>query len=396
MGIIDRLLREKTQFANLIILAMTEWHTPKIHIIATVGGGGKRLKHIKALFKSIGKGSYLGDRVDLSIVMDEKSDKSLQKFSDDLVWKHGVKNLRHRISGVHPMQIFAEAWYPTNDDEYAIMLDDRVELSNSFYIWLKYAVLKYRYAESRGEQQTMFSISLYSPRVIDTDPSGRQLLKSPNNNNKTPYLMQLPNSLGGALYFPEHWREFHDYITARLTDQATVKRGSGNPHLFKDSLLTVSRTNKWTSSWRKYFDEMIYMRGYVTLYPPFDSSYSTMNTVAKSSFNNNKKKEELYTGAEKLFKVPLIASSSESIRELPDIELLPVLDLHGKLVESHKILLERGHTLQRKFSACKPRVNHSNDPTDMLCPFNQWVTVPIEEAPTVAAGTLPKTIISIK
>lgn len=320
---------------------------------------------MKKIFTNIKKAHYLGDRVDLSIVMDEKSDKMTNKIVNGFGWKMGIKNIRHRISGVHPMQIFAEAWYPSNDHEYAVMLDDRIELSNSFYIWLKYNVLKYRY-----QQQTsslLFGISLYSPRIIDTDPSGRQLLIPVKEHS--PYLMQAPCSFGGALYFPEHWREFHDYITARLTDQATVKRGSGNLHLFKDSLLIVSKSNKWSSSWRKYFDEMIYMRGYVMLYPSFGSSYSTITSI-----NRNKKKQKLYELAEKLYNVPL----TDTMRELPDLELLPVLDLQGKQVDK-SVLIQRGHQLQHKFSACAPNKNNKHDPSDMLCPFNQLVQVPIDQ-----------------
>lgn len=345
------------------------------------------MHELKRLLNDIQQADYLGDEnIDLSIVMDEKSDKSVYTFANSLSWKYGDKNLRHRISGVHQMQIFTEAWYPSNDDEYAVMLDDRIELSNSFYIWLKHTLLKYRYVQEQQQQQQirLFGISLYSPRIIDTDPSGRQLLISPKPSS--PYLMQVPNSIGGALYFPEYWREFHDYITARLTDQATVKRGSGNPHLFKDSLLTIAKSNKWASSWRKYFDEMIYMRGYVMLYPSFNSGYSTVATLPKTNIKN-KKKLELYNGAEKLYRVT-ITKQDENIRELPDLEILPVLDLHGKLVQEKEVLIERGHYLQSKFSACKPILNHKNDPSDMLCPFNYWIQVPVEQITPIETKTI--------
>ncbi|KAG2202115.1 hypothetical protein INT47_008087, partial [Mucor saturninus] len=349
---------------DLSVDTLEQWHTPQINLIVEVGG--KRSDKAKKLFSGLKKAHYMGDRVDLSVVMDEKSDQKTIKAVNGFEWKKGVKNIRHRISGVHPMQIFAEAWYPSNDHEYAVMLDDRIELSNSFYIWLKYNVLKYRY-QQQTSSSLLFGISLYSPRIIDTDPSGRQLLIPAKEHS--PYLMQAPCSFGGALYFPEHWREFHDYISARLTDQATVKRGSGKLHLFKDSLLTVAKSNKWLSSWRKYFDEMIYMRGYVMLYPSFGSSYSTVTSITR-----NKKKQGLYELAEKLYNVP----STDIVRELPDLEFLPVLDLHGKQVDK-TVLTQRGHQLQQKFSACAPNKNNKHDPSDMLCPFNQLVQVPIDQ-----------------
>ncbi|KAG2232901.1 hypothetical protein INT48_004914 [Thamnidium elegans] len=341
---------------------VTSWITDlTVDTLEIVTIGGKRPYKVKQLFNQLNRAHYLGDRVDLSIVMDEKSDVQTINFVNKFIWKHGIKNIRHRIQKVHPMQTYSEAWYPGHDDEYAVMLDDRIELSSQFYIWLKYNVLKYGY-----QQQTshIFGVSVYSPRIIDTDPSGRKLIDIQDK----PYLMQAPTSFGGALYFPKHWKEFHDYITARLTDQATVKRGSGNPHLFKDSLLTVAKSNKWSSSWRKYFDEMIYMRGYVMVYP--NQSYSTLNSITHDKLS--KKKQDDYSIADKLYHVPL----SNQVSELPDIDSLDVLDLHAKLTNT-SLLVQRGHQLQSKFSACKPIIQHQHDPSDMLCPFNQLVQVPI-------------------
>jgi hypothetical protein len=332
-----------------------------------VTSGYKKAQQVKRIFKSIKNADYLSDKVDVSILMNEKTDSLTSKFANNLQWTVGEKSIRHRISGAHPMQIFAEAWYPSSDHEYAVMLDDRVELSDQFYIWIKYNLLKYRYSGAIANNN-LFGISLYSPLIIDTDPTGRQLLYPPKDDY--PYLMQATSS-SGALYFPEHWREFHDYITARLTDQSIVKRGSGNRHLFKDSLLTISRSNRWINSWRKYFDEMIYMRGYVMLYPPSQSSFSTLYIT---NTNLNQKKKEAYTSAEKLYHVPL--TQNKKIEELPEYEQLSVLDLHGKL-SNQTSLIEKGQALQRKFSSCEPRPYLNHDPSDMLCPFSQLVEIPI-------------------
>lgn len=358
---------------RFLFIYFLDWNTPSVKLIITTSGS-KKSPQVKRIFNSIKNANYLGDQVDISILMDEKSDGLTKKFVDNLQWNIGDKQIRHRISGVHPMQIFAEAWYPSSDHEYAVMLDDRVELSKSFYIWIKYNLLKYRYSRTTNKQ--MFGISLYSPRIIDTDPSGRLLFLPPNTTttittgDQSPYLMQVPCS-SGALYFPQHWREFHDYITARITDQATVKRGSGNKHLFKDSLLTVSKTNRWINSWRKYFDEMVYMRGYVMLYPSIHTSYSTLY------INLNKKQKVLYSSVEKLYNVPLSQSLPTS---LPDLTDLPVLDLHGKPTDTDT-LINRGIKLQRKFSACNPKNNTNTfDASDMICPFNQLIQIPIEES----------------
>ncbi|KAI8641421.1 hypothetical protein BD408DRAFT_444373 [Parasitella parasitica] len=357
--------------STLSIESLKEWNTPSVKLIVTTSGRNKS-SQVERIFNSIKNADYLGDQVDISILMDGKSDELTTKLVDNLQWDIGDKQVRRRISSVHPMQIFAEAWYPSSDHEYAVILDDRVELSNAYYIWIKYSLLKYRYSTTTNKHT--FGISLYSPRIVDTDPSGRRPLLSPptrnSHNDASPYLMQAPCS-SGALYFPQHWREFHDYITARLADQAIVKRGSGNKHLLKDSLLTISRTNRWINSWRKYFDEMAYMRGYVMLYPSVHTSYSTLH------INLNKKLRKMYPFAEKLYNVPLSRTLPSS---LPDAHDLPVLDLHGKSSDM-ATLGSRGRRLQREFSACKPTGKiHDYDASDMLCSFNRLIQIPIEES----------------
>ncbi|KAI8070570.1 uncharacterized protein B0P05DRAFT_589099 [Gilbertella persicaria] len=334
--------------SDLSMEALEAWHTPQIKLIVSTSGKKKSMQ-VKRLFESIQAAEYLNDQLDLFVLMDEKTDTATMQFIHRLPWKHGEKQMRHRIATVHPMQHFVESWYPSSDHEYAILLDDRVQVSTGYYLWLKYALLKYRYS---SRSTPLFGISLYAPRIIDTDPTGRQYL-----HKSTDYWMQLPSST--ALYFPEYWREFHDYITARLTDQSIVKRGSGRPHLFKDSLLTISRTNRWIHSWRKYFDEMIYMRGYVMLYP--QQSYATLYLSFKKD-----------TPVSQLYNVPM----TTTVATLADH--LPLFDLHGQPVQQTQ-LIERGHQLQRKFSACEPKIDHHHDPSDMLCPFSRLIQVPIDQ-----------------
>lgn len=333
-----------------------------MNIVITTGG--KRSNALKSMITQLKQSHYMGDTVDLSLVMDEKSDRSITKYINKLGWSFGNKQMRHRIQRVHPMQTFTESWYPAHDQEFGILLDDRTQLSSTFYIWLKYNLLKIMQEEK--EESNIFGISLYAPHILDTDPSGRKVFESPNS----PYLMQVPTSFGGALYFPKHWREFHDYITARLTDQAIIKRGSGLPHLFKVSLLTTVKSNKWASSWRKYLDELIYMRGYVMLYP--STSYSTLSTLTFEE-ESSKKKEKFET-ADKLYSVPL----STKVSELPDLDSLPVLDIHGNSTTT-TFLLQQGHQLQQKFSACKPIIHHLFDPSDLLCPFNRLIQIQKDE-----------------
>jgi hypothetical protein len=374
--------------ANLPLSSLQHWNTPKIKLIVT-GGGNKNGSKFQKMLESTNKAYYLGDDVDISIVLDEKSGKSIRNSAEQLAWQNGRKEIRHRISGVEPMQVFVESWYPSSDHEYAILLDERIELSNAFYAWLKYSLLKYRYGNTIST--AIFGISLNTPRVLDTDPTQRRLfqptfaLHEHGYDGNSPILLQSPNH-SGTLYFPQHWREFHDYITARLTDQGIANKKKKIKHLLKDYVLTEARSNKWMYSWRKYFDEMMFMRGYMIMYPNNkDGGFSSLTHVISS-----RSKAEKYPQVEQLFKVPLIDDRLPNMR-LPKWDELPVFDLWGRMSNMEDII-KKGHKLQRKFSACEPLLpaQHKHDPSDMLCPFSQMTEIPIEVDPdTLPTLTVP-------
>ncbi|KAI8884947.1 hypothetical protein K501DRAFT_216489 [Backusella circina FSU 941] len=374
--------------ADLPLSSLQQWNIPKIKLVVT-GGGNKNGGNLQKMLESANKAYYLGDDVDISIVLDEKSGKSIRNSAEQLAWQNGRKEIRHRISGVEPMQVFVESWYPNSNHEYAILLDERVELSNVFYAWLKYSLLKYRYGDSVSN--SIFGISLNTPRVLDTDPTQRRLfqptfaLHEHGYDGNSPILIQAPNNFG-TLYFPEHWKEFHDYITARLTDQGIANKKKKIKHLLKDYVLTEARSNKWLYSWRKYFDEMMYMRGYVIMCPNNkNGGFSSLSHVLSS-----RSKMEKYPQVEELFKVPLLADQLPKI-QLPKLDELPVFDLWGRISNMNDIL-KKGHKLQRKFSACEPLLpaQHKHDASDMLCPFSQMTEIPIEVDPdTLPTLTVP-------
>lgn len=322
--------------------------------------------------------------------MDQTSDRVTQSFVNSLPWPHGRKDLRHRITKVNKMPFFVESWYPSSNDEYAILLDETTELSEMFYEWAKYTVLRYRYSPSTTPQsKSILGVSLYAPRLIDSYPDERRLfdpaplLQTHGYAPHSPYLMQAGVSTGvGALYFPEHWREFHDYITARVTDM--------NKKKMQNVTVPNSRSSQWTHSWRRYFDEFLYMRAYTVLYPNFEghTSFATHHLDLKVP------PQDSYAQAVSLFQVPLMRADVMRDRlpghRLPEYRQLPILDMWGN-VERQDTLVERGHALQRQVSACNPlRLGeHMHDPSDMLCPFAKLipVAVPSQAAPVPEFST---------
>ncbi|KAI9474131.1 MAG: hypothetical protein EXX96DRAFT_580702 [Benjaminiella poitrasii] len=354
---------------DLPLDTLSKWNSFTIKLMVTTD---KKNQALARLLPSITNAFYLGDQVELTIFMDQTTDRSTHSLVNEFDWKQGTKNVRHRIAKKIPKaSIFVESWYPSSNDEYAIILNNELELSPFYYIWAKYAILRYRYQSEKNEK-LLFGVSLYAPRILDTDPSGRRLFDPAKVLNEAgysgkshePYVMQYPSHMG-AVYFPEHWREFHDYITARLADK----------HGFDMQDITVPnlRSNEWVKSWRRYFEELIYLRSYLMLYPV--QSFSTAHIeLQKNSI------QEQFQNATSLYDVPLVQVTSD-LPLLNNFEDLPVFDIWGQLTNIDE-LRERGLQLHEEISACPPmtteevEVNH--DPADLLCPFAKVVSVAVE------------------
>ncbi|KAG1052173.1 hypothetical protein G6F43_005671 [Rhizopus delemar] len=333
-------------FTDLPIDLLAEWNSISIKIMVNVD---KKHNNFERFLASLDKAYFMGDSVDLTLLMDYTTDHTIHQMASHYHWTHGHKYLRHRIAVAPKMARFAEAWYPSSNDEYAIMLDTELELSPHFYSWAKYATLSYRRSSKH-----LFGISLYRPELIETDPSGRRLF---NERPKGSFLMQWP-SHSGALFFPEHWREFHDYATTRLADREGFRLQEIN--------VPESRSNEWKLSWRRYFEELAYLRPYVMFYPPV--SLSTRHVELRK-----KAQKEKYKDALSLYHVPLM----KQMPSMPAWEDLPMIDFYGQPT-TMEIMKSRGAELQDSISSCLPNPEIDFDPSDLLCPFSRIVSVTVE------------------
>ncbi|GAB5593036.1 hypothetical protein Unana1_07936 [Umbelopsis nana] len=358
-------VRHSLWMADLPMVALQNWHTVAVNLVIITD---RRPHSLSRLIRSASNAHYLGDKVSLSINMEQTADKVTRLIVANAPWPHGSKNVRHRIRKGGLMPAIVESWYPTSNDDYAIFLEDDVEVSPYFYLWVKYSILRYRYGDPSDRSDLLFGISLYSPRNTEMGMEGRRLfhpdwvLNATSLDPRTPFLLQVPCSWG-AVYFPEHWREFHEYVTARLVDlENGAKLNISVPE---------SRSNRWKNSWKRYFIEMIYLRGYTMLYPNFQNftSFSTNHLEFGTHVKHERKAIEQ-------FLVPLMETDS-ILQELPRHRLpawqeLPVLDLWAKL-SSNEELIERGKKLHAVVSSCPRRDDKVNsfDPQDMLCPWPQ-------------------------
>lgn len=326
---------------------------------------------------SIDKSFYLGDNVNLAIHLEQSSDRVTRMLVNNFQWRHGPKTLRHRIRKGGLLPAIVESWYPRHNDDYAVLLEDDVQVSPLFYVWAKYSLLQYRYTGNVNASTYMYGISLYSPRNVELRPEGRRPFHPDNVLQhayppRTPYVSQVPCSWG-ALYFPEHWREFHEYVTVRLLDEQHQQ--------LLNITVPKSRSTRWKRSWKKYFIELVYLRAYVMLYPNFQSfeSFSTNHLEMGTHVKNESRRLSTVDA----FLVPLMQRDTILAQlpghRLPDFEQLPVLDLWGYL-KSLDELDATGARWHTRVSACPRAAAGSFDPQDLLCPMS-YETREIEVKP---------------
>lgn len=217
---------------------------------------------LERLLDSLKSTHYFGDTVQISISMEQTADPTTHRMIRNLDWKHGPVHVRHRIMLGGLMPAIVESWYPSTDHTYGVFLEDDVEVSPLFYAWLKFSLLQYRYtASGRALSKRLFGISLYQPKNVELRPEGRMPFDAHNLFSdlslpyNSPYLSQVPCSWGAA-YFPEAWREFHQYLSLRLSEHSID---------ISTTIVPDVRSNRWPRSWKKYFIEMVYLRGYLML-----------------------------------------------------------------------------------------------------------------------------------
>ncbi|KAI4373539.1 hypothetical protein MLD38_011656 [Melastoma candidum] len=306
--------------ANLRSTALPNWNKIRISVNIITQN---RATSLKRLLDSLINAYYLGDDVPISFNMDSKVDEETIRLVSSFQWPHGTKTLRRRIIQGGLIRAVSESWYPASDDDYGLLLEDDIEVSPYYYLWIKYALLAYHY-DPEVSLPELSSISLYTPKLVEVvkerpkwDPT--EFFK--NIHPHTPYLHQLPCSWG-AVFFPKHWREFYVYMNMRFTENAKE-----NP-----VQIPKSRTNGWQASWKKFLIDMMYLRGYVSLYPNFPNQAS-LSTNHMEPGAHISSKENVVKHNKEDFVVPLLQDDFTNFLpggKLPPPSKLPAVNLFNQ------------------------------------------------------------------
>ncbi|KAH9924796.1 uncharacterized protein B0H18DRAFT_1119812 [Fomitopsis serialis] len=332
---------------SLSLDELRNWHKPEVAISVITND---RPQSLSRLLNSLSRARYFGDELDIRINIEQTADWETQQIVNDFTWDHGRMFLHRRIIHGGLLPAVVESWYPQSNDSYGLILEDDVELSPLFYGWIKLTLLRYRYGRPEDASPQLFGISLYQQKHLELRPEGRHPFNARNtfaskgrNDPSTPYLSQIPCSWGQS--------------TSRNIGASSM------PTSPSGCLIPGVRSNKWTRSWKKYFIELAYLRGYLMLYPNYADYVSLSTNHLEVGSHVKDVPIETYLRKKRLFLLPLMPlpeptrHSSTGLLDLPQGQLplwtdLPTLDLLG-LVASEETLQERGRVRRTELTGCE-------------------------------------------
>lgn len=193
--------------------------------------------------------------VSITFLMEAGQPAEVHDFVYEFDWAHGPKQIvaRHTKGGL--INAIVESWYPTDDHEWIIFLEDDIEVSPYFLEWTNAA------REVCGEDTKCIGVSLYSPMMNElVKPKTRltSLLRGPA------YMAQVPCSWGAA-YKPGPWRRFRRWV--QYQDRG---RYSGD--------LDLALASGWAASWKRYLLELMLVMDWFVLYPFINGGHAAYST----------------------------------------------------------------------------------------------------------------------
>jgi hypothetical protein len=187
-----------------------------------------------------------------------------------------------------------ETFYPVNGlTSHVLILAPNAELSPSYYHYLMYAILEYKYSANIVNVDHLLGISLDLPTK---GLNGTATFSPSQAGISTPcFLWQAPNS-NAALYFGDKWIEFHSFLSNRLTVEPDLGQ----------SVKQAKLISTQSPAWLEHMLELMRARGYSMLYPSFaDQAASSIVSLH----------QELYHMPEEFAATPATAVDSSQSRE---------------------------------------------------------------------------------
>ncbi len=347
--------------------SLNAWNKATVDILihAPTDSSGSLIR----LIKSLQRADYTGlDPPRLIVELPPDIDNPTSLFLKDLVWPPANSGptsinsgviLRHRIprsrESTEGASIrFVESYYPANPDHnHVLLLSPQAELSPSYYHYVTYTLLEYKYSSFGSSDSTsLLGISLDLP---SSHLNGTDSFKPPttldmhdkyhevSERTNAPFLWQAPNS-NAALYFGDRWVEIHSFLSFRTSVQHRQ-----NPPPQRAKIISSSQP-----SWTEYFLELIRARSYSMLYPAVPSTeamvtihnelYQPPEEFSSQAISQNNKDSETSPPPSEDDAAFLAPDSSPPKLLQPELPLIPpsrplhvILPFAGDLPEVHHL-----------------------------------------------------------
>jgi len=252
----------------------------------------------------------------------------MKSVLDAFEWSHGPYEKVYATEHKGLRQTILSSWVPTAMDEFAIFLEDDIEVSPYYFEYSLACVNRYgqHQEQEQGPARYVLGCSLYRP-IFSQVTNTFQLV----DTGGVPFLMQDVSSWG-AVYFPKHWKNFLDWYKA-------------TNHI--NPLIPNSITNTWpvAASWKKYLIRMSVEKGLGMVFPNLPNNM-TLTTNHLEPGTNDKGTGASALEAKKKFTLPLMtvqdattpptAAFTMDILVPPVWEEVQVFDIHRNRLDAPK------------------------------------------------------------
>ena len=304
-----------------------------------------RVNSLHRCLNALRNAYYDGDSVNLQIFID--FDEISTEFppvvlqtAETFLWPHGSKEIIYRTSHAHIRQQWLESWYPSadsfhsNEIEFAIFVEDDVEVSMFYYRWAKLAIKNY-YLSPDSNPTRLMGISLQKIWLDFTNYPARFDKKIKDHGKSLLY--QVP-STWGVIMSPSHWRTFRQWYDLQIRKNRLMQNDTGNPHHVLQPFLPGNLlSNVWykQSQGKMFLPWLIkfaYEMGWYFLYPNLPTKSLIINHQEPGAFNE----ESLGLDSLLLYNENEVGSS-RNLYEMHQLKDLDLYDICGQLSTPAKL-----------------------------------------------------------
>lgn len=280
----DAALERLGWLCGLDSASLAHWDRLQIEIL--VHGSPIASGSFIRLLKSIANADYVGAAYPrLTVELPEATDHPTMEFLSSFRWPPGSSeadskmSVRRRLDSKYLGHVQAslrtvESFYPVHADRsHLLVFTPDAEVSPTYYSYLKYLLLEYRYSSFATKSQAasqLLGISLQTPPTL-LNGTKLDLAEIIKEDSAPLFLWQAPNS-NAALYFGDKWVEFHSFLSHRLSTapdapSAGYSVSSGYP------------------AWPAYLLELARSRAYYMLFPDVKLEGSPVVTIHNDMYH---------------------------------------------------------------------------------------------------------------